>query len=267
VKEVAVAVEPPPPPSLIIMNSYPPPPLQPIAEPCFAHLRGDCTRGDSCRFEHATGANDTGVNGQGLKRQLDAISSTAVPCMRGETGRGRGGYIAHRRGEGARGGSCHFSHDSSGSNNNNDSHKTSNFDPSWHRYESSDSDEKEESGGLGSTTGNGRMVATHNGHGISIGVSPSSLSSTGTSAASSVSSAVKRVRAEDSHGSQHVIDTICGVQSQSHFHPDPDPDPHLHPDPDPHLHPKQYMFERHSTNNDSTNNDLSIFNLFCGFPN
>jgi hypothetical protein len=79
---------------------------------CFAHQRGECTRGESCHFSHD--AEQGGVGGGGGGNSY------------GQGGGGSSGFsrekracFAHQRGECTRGESCHFSHDVSGSNNEN----------------------------------------------------------------------------------------------------------------------------------------------------
>ena len=74
---------------------------------CFAHQRGECTRGDSCHFSHdAEQGNVGGVGGKGGGGS-SGFSREKRACF------------AHQRGECTRGESCHFSHDVSGSNNEN----------------------------------------------------------------------------------------------------------------------------------------------------
>ena len=61
---------------------------------CYAHQRGECTRGDSCKFSHEEGGGDGGSR----------------PPSRGYSG-SVGVCFAFLKGECTRGDSCRFSHD------------------------------------------------------------------------------------------------------------------------------------------------------------
>ncbi len=79
---------------------------------CYANQRGECTRGDSCRFSHGGGGGGGGFGGRGGDRGYGGDRGGDRRGGGGDRGGGGGGGVcyAHQKGQCTRGDSCRFSH-------------------------------------------------------------------------------------------------------------------------------------------------------------
>ena len=71
---------------------------------CYAFQRGECTRGDSCKFEHSAGGSGRGGGGKGRGR------GGGNGKGKGKGGAKAGVCYAFQKGECTRGTSCRFAH-------------------------------------------------------------------------------------------------------------------------------------------------------------